>query len=230
MSGPGEDSVCIIWSVPQKRAHLLPKEINVRVLRQTAKTLLLLWATSPGTECKIGKLSRARGKELSAHGQTWKWEAAVNYKSHLVVCVYIDLLGSRVSTCTEFTYNCTHRDPLITLPGPGWSHLSALLCYLKLSLYPERGWKGEERKCMWWRKKTEQASIKNAWRISEQTGEHRCRMKRQETDTARTRRCLYSGDCFQRAHEVALAIVLYVILGQWWGELPFRCSLSCIHN
>lgn len=200
------------------------------MLRQTAKTLLLPWATSPGTECKIGKLSRARGKELSAHGQTWKWEAAVNYKSHLVVCVYIDLLGSRVSACTEFTYNCTHRDPLITSPGPGWSHLSALPCYLKLSLYPEHGWKGEERKWMWWRKRRNKPVLRmhDASQSRRESTDVEWNDKRQ---TQQGHGGVYILETvFQGAHEVVLAIVLYVILGQWWGELPFRCSLSCIHN
>lgn len=66
----------------------------------------------------------------------------------------------------QFTYNCTHCDPLITSPRPSWSHLSALPRYLELSLYTNVG--GREKKgrgCEG--KKKEQAGIKNAWCISE---------------------------------------------------------------
>lgn len=118
-----------------------------------------------------------------------------NYKSPLVVCVCIDLVGKKISTSPQFTYDWTHCDPLITSPQPSWSHLSALPWSVELSYVFPLMWEEENVKA-------KRRRIKNAWCMSELEREQGW-MRKNEITRDRNRRTQRCTDwCTQQSHQL----------------------------
>lgn len=114
-----------------------------RSINYQRRPMWVCWGKKHKTRCYCERQARVREywsrvaarqrAELSEYRQTYKWEAAVDYKSPLVVCVCIDLVGKKISTPLQFTYHWTRCDPLITSPQPSWSQLNALPQSVELS-------------------------------------------------------------------------------------------------